>query len=71
MDDYFPAAEMNGLYHSAPSGGGGGDLKGAKGTNNPRRDRYILRAMRALATECSHVPPWGRRGRALASEGDK
>ena len=33
--------------HMCPLGGGGGDLKGAKGTNNPRRDRYILRPMGA------------------------
>ena len=71
MDDHYFAVNMNGLYHSAPTGGGGGDLKGAKGTNNPRRDRYILRPSGALATDCSHVPPRGRRGRALASEGDK
>ena len=30
-----------------PLGGGGGDHKGAKGTNNPRGDRYILRSMSA------------------------
>ena len=50
-------------FHMCPLGGGGGDLKGAKGTNNPRSDRYILRPTGALAAEFSHVPPRGRRGR--------
>ena len=54
-----------------PLGGGGGDHKGAKGTKNLRRNRYILRPRGALAMEGSHVPPRGRRGRPIGSEGDK
>ena len=54
-----------------PLGGGGGDPKGAKGTNNPRGDRYILRPSGALAMGGSHVLPRGRRGRPYGSEGDK
>ena len=86
MNDYYLAADMNGSYHSAPTGaegatlrerrgqitrgataiycahralrqrivhmcplgGGGGEPQRAKGTKNPRRDRYILRATGAL-----------------------
>ena len=59
------------IKHMCPLGGGGGDHKGAKGTNNPRGDRYILRPSGALAMGGSHVPPWGRRGRPIGSEGDK
>ena len=58
------------INHMCPLGGGGGELLRAKGTNNHRRYRYILRSQSALAADCSHVPPGGRRGRALASEGD-
>ena len=54
-----------------PLGGGGGDHKGAKGINNPRGDRYILRPSGALAMGGSHVTPRGRRGRPIGSEGDK
>ena len=58
------------IVHMCPLGGGGGELLRAKGTNDHRRYRYILRSKSALAADCSHVPPGGRRGRALASEGD-
>ena len=59
------------IVHMCPLGGGGGELLRAEGTNNHRRYRYILRSQSALAADCSHVPPGGRRGRALASGGDK